>query len=67
MSNILLYVSGSIACYKACALISLLTKENHSVKVVASESALSFVGKASFEGLSKNKCTLTFLTTRMNQ
>lgn len=54
MSNILLYVSGSIACYKSCALISLLTKEQHSVKVVASENALKFVGKASFEGLSHN-------------
>lgn len=55
MSNILLYTSGSISCYKSCALISLLTKENHSVKVVASENALKFVGRASFEGLSRNR------------
>lgn len=55
MSNILLYVSGSISCYKACNLISLLTKDGHDVKVIASENALKFVGKASFEGLTKNK------------
>ena len=54
MSNILLYVSGSISAYKSCSLISALVKKGHSVKVVASENALKFVGKASFEGLSKN-------------
>lgn len=54
MSNILLYASGSISCYKSCALISLLTKKGHDVKVIASRDALKFVGKASFEGLSHN-------------
>lgn len=53
--NILLNVSGSISAYKACALISLLTKNDFSVRVIASESALHFVGKASFEGLSHNR------------
>lgn len=53
--NILLNVSGSISAYKACALISLLTKNGFSVRVIASESALHFVGKASLEGLSHNR------------
>lgn len=53
--NILLYVSGSISCYKACALISLLKKRGHAVTVVASENALRFVGRASFEGLSHTR------------
>lgn len=55
MSNILLYVSGSISCYKACELISLLVKKDFNVKVVASENALKFVGRASFEGLCHNR------------
>lgn len=53
--NILLYVSGSISCFKSCSLISLLKKDDYNVKVIASQNALKFVGKASFEGLSKNK------------
>lgn len=53
--NILLNVTGSISCYKACALISLLTKNGYNVRVIPTEDALKFVGKASFEGLSHNK------------
>lgn len=53
--NILLNVTGSISCYKACALTSLLTKKGYNVKVVATEDSLKFVGKASFEGISHNK------------
>jgi phosphopantothenoylcysteine synthetase/decarboxylase len=44
-------MTGSIACYKACDLISQLMKNNFNVKVVASRSALNFVGPATFEGL----------------
>ncbi len=53
--RILLGVTGSIAAYKACELIRLLSKEGASVKVVMTESALRFVGKASFEALSGNR------------
>lgn len=53
--NILLYVSGSISCYKACTLVSMLTKNGYNVKVIQSDDSLKFVGKASFEGLSHNK------------
>lgn len=52
MSKVLLGISGSIAAYKACELISLLKKEGHEVKVVVTKSALNFVGTASLEGLS---------------
>ena len=47
--NILLNVTGSISCYKACALTSLLTKKGYSVKVIQTEDSMKFVGKASFE------------------
>jgi len=53
--NILLFVSGSISCYKACSLISMLKKQKHDVIVIESKDALKFVGKASFEGLTHNK------------
>jgi len=50
--NILIKVSGSISAYKICDLVSKLIKEKHSVKIAASESALKFVGGATWEGLS---------------
>jgi phosphopantothenoylcysteine decarboxylase/phosphopantothenate--cysteine ligase len=50
--NILFQLSGSIACYKACQVISRLAQDGHRVQCVASESALKFVGAATLEGLS---------------
>lgn len=50
--NILIKVSGSISAYKICDLVSKLKKEKHAVKIAASESALNFVGAATWEGLS---------------
>ncbi len=53
MSNakILLQVTGSIAAFKAVALCSKLIQNNFEVEVIMSESALQFIGPASFEGL----------------
>ena len=50
--NILMLMTGSIACAKATGLISNWTKNGHSVKIIASQSALKFVGVATLEGLS---------------
>jgi phosphopantothenoylcysteine decarboxylase/phosphopantothenate--cysteine ligase len=50
-SKILFIMTGSIACYKACQVISRLVQADHEVQVVASPSALQFVGNATFEGL----------------
>lgn len=49
--NLLFVVTGSIAAYKACEAISRLVQRGHRVRVVATESALRFVGAATFEGL----------------
>jgi phosphopantothenoylcysteine decarboxylase/phosphopantothenate--cysteine ligase len=49
--KILFQLSGSIACFKACALISRLVKDGYEVEVVATNSALKFVGEATLEGL----------------
>lgn len=48
-------MSGSIACYKVCSLISLLVKSGFEVKVAASQAALKFIGEATLEGLTGQK------------
>lgn len=48
-------MTGSIACYKACDLISQLVKNHYQVRVVASSSALKFIGPATLEGLTGEK------------
>jgi phosphopantothenoylcysteine synthetase/decarboxylase len=52
MSKILVQLSGSIAAYKSCYLISKLVQAGHEVKTVATKGALEFVGTATLEGLS---------------
>ena len=52
--KVLLQVSGSIACYKAAHVVSRLTQAGHDVRCALSPAALSFVGAATFEGLSGN-------------
>lgn len=49
--RILFIMTGSIACYKACQVISRLVQAAAEVQVVASPSALQFVGNATLEGL----------------
>lgn len=51
-SKVLFIMTGSIACYKACHVISRLVQNGCEVQVVASPSALKFVGAATLEGLS---------------
>ena len=49
--KILFQMSGSIACYKACDLISRLQQSGYELEVVVTPSALEFVGEATIEGL----------------
>lgn len=49
--KVLFQLTGSIACFKACELISRLVKRGVAVEIVASEGALRFVGAATLEGL----------------
>jgi phosphopantothenoylcysteine decarboxylase/phosphopantothenate--cysteine ligase len=49
--NVVVAVTGSVAAYKACAVVSDLVQRGHRVRVVATPAALRFVGAASFEGL----------------
>ena len=50
--KVLIILTGSIACYKVCHVISRLVQAGHEVQVVASASALKFIGSATLEGLS---------------
>lgn len=49
--KILMMMSGSIACYKVCSVISKLIQNNYDVKVVLSKSASQFIGASTIEGL----------------
>ena len=44
-------LTGSIACYKTCTIISRLKQNGHKIKTVMSPASLEFVGKATIEGL----------------
>ena len=52
--RIVVGVGGGIAAYKACSIIRGFTEAGHHVRVVPTESALEFVGRATFEALSGN-------------
>ena len=52
MSRVVLGVAGGIAAYKACELLRRLLAEGHDVTVVPTESALTFVGEATWAALS---------------
>jgi len=50
--RVIVGVSGGIAAYKACTVVRQLTEAGHEVRVIPTESALRFVGAATFEALS---------------
>lgn len=49
--KILFKISGSIAAYKACFVISKLVQQGHIVQTVCTANALKFIGQATLEGL----------------
>lgn len=50
-SNLLVILTGSIAAYKGCEVVSRLVQRGHRVRCVATPSALRFIGPATLEGL----------------
>ncbi|WP_037135801.1 flavoprotein, partial [Prescottella defluvii] len=52
--RIVVGVAGGIAAYKSCAIVRSFTESGHQVRVIPTESALQFVGRATFEALSGN-------------
>ncbi|MGW6130564.1 bifunctional phosphopantothenoylcysteine decarboxylase/phosphopantothenate--cysteine ligase CoaBC [Cellulomonas sp. NPDC055163] len=55
--RIVLGVAGGIAAYKAVLLLRLLAEAGHDVRVVPTDSALEFVGRATWEALSGKPVT----------
>ena len=49
--KLLVGVTGGIAAYKACELVSLALKRGHEVRVMMTSNAARFVGPITFEGL----------------
>lgn len=49
--KILFKMSGSIACFKACDVISKLVQQGHEVKVAVTPDVFEFVGQSTLEGL----------------
>lgn len=50
-SKVLVMMTGSIACYKVAQVLSRLSQRQCEVQVVASPSAMQFIGNATIEGL----------------
>lgn len=48
-------VTGSIAAYKSCDLVSRLRKDGHQVKVIMSETAQKFIGSTTLQALSNSR------------
>lgn len=63
MKKIVFMMSGSIACYKACDIISKLVQNKCNVQVLGTLNTLNFIGKSTIEGLTKNP----FLTDMFNK
>lgn len=53
-NKILFQLTGSIACYKACGVISRLVQDGHEVRTACTENALKFIGRSTLEGLTHN-------------
>lgn len=55
MKNIVVGVTGGIACYKAIEVVNALTKKGYNVDVIMTDNAREFVTPLSFQALSHNK------------
>ena len=56
--NIVIGITGGIACYKACEIISYLAREGANVDVIMTKNATEFITPLTIETLSKNKVVI---------
>ena len=56
--NIVIGMTGGIACYKVCEIISYLVKEGANVDVIMTQNATKFITPLTIETLSKNKVVI---------
>lgn len=63
--NVVLGVTGGIAAYKSCEIVSRLKKQGVSVDVIMTKHAEEFVGEITFRSLSGNKVTTDMFDTNI--
>lgn len=56
--NIVIGITGGIACYKVCEIISYLVREGTNVDVIMTKNATEFITPLTIETLSKNKVVI---------
>lgn len=56
--NIVIGITGGIACYKVCEIISYLVREGANVDVIMTRNATEFITPLTIETLSKNKVVI---------
>ncbi len=56
--KLLFILTGSIAAYKVCQVLSDLKKQNYQIKVIATQAALKFIGLSTLEGLTSEKVSV---------
>lgn len=56
--NIVIGITGGIACYKTCEIISYLVREGANVDVIMTKNATEFITPLTIETLSKNKVVI---------
>lgn len=66
MSNVVLGVTGGIAVYKACDIVSRLKKNGVNVDVIMTKSAAEFVGPMTFQSLSNNRVVTDMFDTNFH-
>jgi phosphopantothenoylcysteine decarboxylase/phosphopantothenate--cysteine ligase len=56
--NIVIGITGGIACYKVCEIISFLVREGANIDVIITKNATEFITPLTIETLSKNKVVI---------
>ena len=56
--NIVIGITGGIACYKVCEIISYLVREGANIDVIMTKNATNFITPLTIETLSKNKVVI---------
>ena len=64
--TIILGVSGGIAIYKSCEIVSRFVKLGYDVRVIMTKNATEFVTPLTFETLSNNKVVTTICRAKTN-
>ncbi len=65
-SKLLFILTGSIAAYKVCQVLSDLKKQNYQIKVIATQAALKFIGISTLEGLTSEKISVDLYANGSN-